>query len=107
MITVSQSSLSTTYVQVMISPPAGYDPTFDNVSFAFTPEAYPETQPTADDWHTRSWSLGPGPQYWAQCLVGPANGGVALPIGLYQVWVRVTDNPEVPVLQQVYLQVTP
>lgn len=106
MITVSQSSLSTDYIQVQISPPAS-DPTSYEVQFAFTLETYPETQPGDDDWITGSWAVAAGPQYWAQCLVGPANDGTVLAIGLYQVWVKVIGDPEVPVLQQVYLQITP
>jgi hypothetical protein len=106
-ITLSQSSLSTNYIQVQIAPvsPADYDPTSDTVQFAFTLETYPETSPVT--WHTGSWVTFPGPVYWAQCLVGPANSGVVLALGLWQVWVKVTDDPEVPVIQQVYLQVTP
>jgi hypothetical protein len=109
MITVAMSSLSTQNVQVLIGAlsPSGdsYDPTGDVVEFAFTLESYPETPPVT--WYTGSWAAFPGPQYWAQCLVGPANSGVVLAQGLYQVWVKVTDDPEVPVLQQVYLQITP
>jgi hypothetical protein len=106
-ITVTQSSLSTRFIQVLITTSNGYDPTFDNVQFAFTLETYPETQPTDEDWQTGSWAVSPGPQYWAQCLVGPANDGLALSTGLYQVWVKVVSDPEVPVLQDVYLQITP
>ena len=107
MITISQSSLSTAFVQVLVTSPGNYDPTFDDVQFAFTLEAYPETQPTSEDWLTGSWAVSPGPQYWAQCLVGPANGGLVLPMGLYQIWVKIISDPEVPVLQQAYLQITP
>jgi len=106
-ITVTQSSLSTDYVQVLIASPGSTDPTFDNIQFAFTLETYPETRPTTDDWITGSWAVSPGPQYWAQCLVGPENGGTVLAIGLYQVWVKILSSPPVPVLQQVYLQITP
>jgi hypothetical protein len=108
-ITVSQSSLSTAYVQVMVVPtsPLGYNPTNDVVQFAFILESYPETQPASGDYHNGSWAVFPGPQYWAQCLVGPGPGGVNLSQGLYSVWVKITDNPEIPVLQQVYLQITP
>lgn len=109
MITVTQSSLSTSYLQVMISAlsPANYDPTYNDVQFAFTLESYPETQPTSSDWVTGTWTVAPGPQYWAQVLVGPANSGVNLATGLYQVWVKVISDPEEVVLQQVYLQITP
>lgn len=104
----SQSVLSTAYVQVPVtaSGTAGaYNPTGDMVQFAFTPATYPVTEPSA--WVTGSWSVFPGPAYWAQCLVGPLNGGTALSIGTYQVWVRITDNPEIPVLQPTLLKITP
>ncbi len=98
--------LSTVYVQVLISA-NGIDPTSNEVQFAFTPSTYPETQPGDDDWNSASWAVSPGPQYWAQCLVGPENGGIVLATGLYLVWVKIISDPEVPVLQQVYLQMTP
>jgi len=107
--TVSMSVLSTQYVQcpVTIQSPAGYDPTGNTVAFAFMPLTYPETTPGSGDWHTGSWQAFPGPVYWAQCLVGPANSGVSLAQGTYMVFVRVTDNPEVPVLQPFMIQITP
>jgi hypothetical protein len=109
MIPVSQSSLSTAnlQLQVVITSPAGYNPSGDTVQFAFMPDTYPASVPGSGDWHTGSWSVLPGPQYWAQCLVGPANGGVVLAQGLWQVWLKVTDSPEVPVIQQVSLMITP
>jgi hypothetical protein len=106
-ITLSQSVLSTTYVQVGITvlSPSGYDPTGDVVQFAFTPATYPETSPSV--WYIGSWATFPGPSYWAQCLVGPANDGVSLAIGTYQAWVKIIDSPEVPVIQQLVLEITP
>ena len=107
--TISQSSLSTQMIQVLvaITAPTVYNPTGDTVQFAFTPLTYPVTQPGSGDWHTGSWVAFPGPVYWAQCLVGPANGGVSLAIGSYQVWTKITDSPEVPVQQPCILQITP
>ena len=101
----SQSILSTQYVQIPVTvrAPTAYDPTSDVVQFAFTPLTYPVTEPTA--WITGSWSTFPGPSYFAQCLVGP--GATALSIGTYQVWVKITDSPEVPVLQPSTLVITP
>ena len=105
--TVAQSVLSTNYLQILITTkaPAGYNPTGDTVAMAFTPLTYPETSPTS--WLTGSWVTFPGPAYWAQALVGPAIGGTALSIGTYQTWVRITDSPEVPVLQPCLLTITP
>ena len=107
--TISQSVLSTNDVQVpvTITSPSGYDPTGDAVFFAFTPLTYPITQPQDSDWRAGTWAVFPGPAYWAQCTVGPANGGVSLAIGTYTGWVMVVDNPDVPVEQSFLLKITP
>ena len=104
----SQSVLSTAYVQVPVTAfgTAGtYNPTGDTVQFAFTPVTYPVTEPSS--WATGLWATFPGPAYWALCLVGPASGGTALSIGSYQIWLKITDSPEVPVLQPSLLKITP
>lgn len=105
--TVSQSALSTQYVQVLVQA-AGvsgpYNPTGDAVAFAFTPDSLPPAAPSA--WVTGSWVTYPGPQYWAQVLIGPANGGTILAAGAWQCWLKITDNPEVPVLQPFLVQIT-
>jgi len=107
--TLSQSSLSTPYVQTLITvqSASSYNPTSDTVQFAFPALTYPPASPT--NWVTGSWVTYPGPAYWAQCLVGPAAGagGTALSLGTYQVWVKITDSPEVPVLQPCLLTITP
>ena len=106
----SQSVLSTQYVQIPVTAfgTAGtvYNPTGDTVQFAFTPATYPVTEPSA--WLSGSWVTFPGPAYWAQCLTGPGTAAAtALTIGTWQVWVKITDNPEVPVLQPSLLTITP
>ena len=105
--TISQSALSTQMLQVPVTvrSPASYDPAGDTVAFAFAPLATP--QPPPDAWYPGSWVTFPGPAYWAQVLVGPANGGVALTVGAYLGWLKITDNPEVPVLQPFLLTITP
>lgn len=35
--------------------------------------------------------------YWAQCLVGPG-GTTQLTVGTYDIYVRITDVPEVPII---------
>lgn len=74
-----------------------HDPTADIVQFAFVGIA--DAGPDAGDWVVGSWetdgSAG-GVVYKARCLVGPA-GAVALAAGRYQIFVKVTDNPEAPV----------
>lgn len=96
--TLSMSALSTQYVQVPVTAFAAgvaVNPTGDTVQLAFTTIG---ATPTTGDWHTGSWDIAPGNNtYLAQVLVGPA--GVAIAKGTYQVWVKVTDNPEIPVVQ--------
>lgn len=104
--TLTQSSLSTQYVQVLVQATAAeaYDPSRDTLAWAFTnAQAFPAQQPAV--WYAGSWDVWPGPLYYAQVLVGPANGGVVLSVGSWQVWLRVTDDPEVPVLQPFVLQI--
>ena len=107
--TISQSVLSTNYVQtpITITYPSGYDPTSDPVTFAFTALSYPTIEPAV--WYTGSWLTFPGPVYWAQCLVGPAAGvsGTVLSIGSYAIWYKITDSPEVPVATAGTLTITP
>ena len=106
--TLTQSSLSTQYVQVLVQVTStnNYDPTNDTVEFAFTnASAFPAQSPGDGDWNAGSWDPYPGSLYYAQILVGPANGGVVLTQGRWQCWLRLTNYPEVPVLQPLVLQV--
>lgn len=94
------SKASTEYIRVpMSSERAGapYDPTGDTVQMAFLAGAGP---PADADWKTASWDTDATTYpatYWAQCLIGPAGGTVTLTAGVWSVWVKVTDSPEVPV----------
>jgi hypothetical protein len=96
---VTKSRLDTRYVQVPVQAivnGSAYNPTNDAVQLAFM-AAW--AAPGDDDWNTGSWSDSTAPGiYLAQCLVGPANGGIDLAAGNYTVWVQIVDNPEVPVL---------
>lgn len=103
-----QSAASTQYVQVQVLAVSGgeaYDPTGDSVSMAFIPSASP-LSPASGQWNTGSWQTDPDGSHWAQALVGPANGGLTLGTGSYVVWIRVTDDPEVPALPGPVLTVT-
>lgn len=94
----SQSSLSTEYVPVDVKATvhgAPYDPSADVVAFAFMTDS--TTKPASGDWHTGSWDTIGLNRWVAQCLVGPGTGGVALSVGTYWIWVKVTDNPEIPI----------
>lgn len=91
---VNQSVLSTAYIQIPVSVSAAgapFDPTLDTVSWAFTT---PTGSPTV--WYTGSWDTDPAGTPLAQVLVGPS-GTVTLARGTYTAWVKITDNPEIPV----------
>jgi hypothetical protein len=109
-VTLTQSALSTQYQQTLISVTSAsgdYDPTSDTVSWAFTNAAgYPQFPPGDDGWTAGSWVTYPGDQWWAQILIGPASGGLALATGLWQAYLKITDDPEVPVLTPFLLQIT-
>jgi len=98
---IEMSHLSTQYVFVPFNVTklgVPYNPTADTVVFAFMPTPY--QVPTVSDWKAGAWDSIPSNilyPYSAKCLVGPA-GTITLGIGTYIVYVKVTDNPEVPVL---------
>jgi hypothetical protein len=74
-----------------------FNPTADVVEFAFTAiGARPVT------WYPGGWDgIEPIPGtngYRAQVLIGPGSTGPALTPGRYAVWLRITDNPEQPVM---------
>jgi hypothetical protein len=95
------SALSTQYIEVPVTAttPAGaaYNPTSDPVSFAFITTG----QPGPGDWNSGTWTATTSTSgtYLAQILIGPENGGTNLGPGGYRIWVKVTDNPEVPVIE--------
>jgi hypothetical protein len=93
------SSLSTEYVVVPVNAVFDgtlYDPTGDVVQFAFT-VGY-GVQPSV--WYTGEWDTNPVQGYWynAKVLVGPSSP-VVLAQATYTVWVKITDDPEIPVRQ--------
>lgn len=100
------SALTLEYIRVQVSATANgspVNPTGDIVQLAFVA---PGTSPGVSDWKTASWdTVAPNGVYTAQCLVGPA-GTVQLAAGVYAVWVKVTDSPEIPVRQAGSVQIT-
>jgi hypothetical protein len=87
---------------------AAYNPTSDTVQFAFMPT--PAQVPGSGDWVTGAWDADPSSilyPYNAKVLVGAgASGAAVLGIGTYQVYVEITDNPQVPVVIAGQLQVS-
>ena len=98
-------STSVEYVKVQVSAFVGgvptYDPTADVVKMAFVPI---NTDPVTGDFVAASWETQTVTTpnnvtylYFARCLVGPSPGVKQLAAGVYQVFVKITDSPEVPI----------
>jgi len=101
------SSLTLEFVRVPVAATksgVAYDPSADVVSLAFVPRG---VDPQAADRHQGSWepSGDPSHPFSARILVGPG-GVVQLAAGTYSVWVKIADNPEVPVLRAGIVEVT-
>jgi hypothetical protein len=100
---ITLSHLSTEYVQIPVSATVAgqpHDPTSDTVQFAFLASQTASPQPA--DWVAASWSTASDAAYpyTAQCLVGPGAGAaISLAVGSYVIWLKITDNPEIPVRQ--------
>ena len=99
--TLTLSHLSTEYVLVPLQvTKAGvpYNPTSDTLQFAFMPNSV--QVPVTADWVAGVWESVPTNiiyPYNAKCLVGPT-GTTVLTLGTYVMYLKITDNPEVPVL---------
>lgn len=57
----------------------------------------------AASWETINTQF--GTTYNARCLVGPG-GMIQLQPGVYGVWIKIVDNPEIPVAQVDQLTIT-
>lgn len=98
------SSLTTEYIRVQVvaeKDGVTANPTGDVVQLAFPSRS---VNPITADWNDAVWEtvvdpVSGVPSYYAKCLVGPSGGAIALPVGKYDVWVRVTDSPEIPTLK--------
>jgi hypothetical protein len=97
------SDLSTEFIKVKVTATvngnASYDPTGDVVSFAFVTR---EAEPQGGDWVTGQWETetlvtpnGTVHIYRALGLIGPT--AKVLARGTYDVYVKIVDNPEIPV----------
>lgn len=89
-------SLSLEYVHATIDGPP------NKTSFAVEMAILPEGQdPGVSDWETAAWD---GDD--VICLVGPG-GLITLTKGVqYEVWVRITASPEIPVLRPGFIHAT-
>lgn len=93
------SHLSTEYLHVAVTDEINAsDPTADPVSFAFV-----EVGEEPSSWVTGSWDPDSS-DYFARVLIGP--DGESLEVGTYDVWIRMTDTPEVVIRKVGRLTVT-
>lgn len=74
-----------------------------NLSADVVQMAFPlqSVAPVGGDWKAATWetdATASPTRYYARCLVGPA-GTVTLATGLYDIWVKITHSPELPVIQ--------
>ena len=112
MITLSQLATSTEYIQLQVVTTqldgTTYNPTSDPVYVAFLPITSPASSPdpSSGEYNTAFWTTDTSGNYWAGILVGPLNGGINLAAGSYQVCLKVTDSPAVPVKQAAYLVIS-
>jgi hypothetical protein len=97
------SALSKQYIRVIVKAKDenGVDIVIgsDVVEFAFMLNG---NDPASLDWKTGAW----GAANVARIMIGPGTAAALVAGNQYQVWVRVTDNPEVPVLKVDALNVT-
>ena len=91
-------ALSLEYIRVRISAQKNgvvINPTSDAVQMSFPAQG---AAPSA--WNVGSWetaTVNGSTEYYARCLVGPG-GTVTLTAGKYDIWVKITDSPEIPVI---------
>lgn len=98
---LTQLAVSSQPVQQQVIPPAGVNPSNDPVFMAFVPVPSfgPPPDPSPGQFNAATWEVDSNPTtYWASIMVGPANGGVVLAAGAYQIAVKVVDPAATPVL---------
>lgn len=88
---ISYPSTTTEYVRVSITASViiGGQPV--SLAFLSTP---PPTEPSLIQWENATWLDASGTTRTAGLLIGPA--ARVLAEGIYYVWYRVTDTPEIP-----------
>lgn len=96
------SQLSVQYVHCSVAATLGgvdVDPTGDIVALAFVPQG---TTPAPTDFVTGSWvqdATTVPTTHFARVLIGPPPGAIVLTPGLVDIYLKITDNPETPVLK--------
>lgn len=100
-----QSAASLEYIRVAVSASeagVAVNPTADAVQMAFVAV---DTVPISGDYVAATWEVDNG-TYYARCLVGPG-GTIALAADHWDVWVEITDTPEIPARKAGRIRITP
>lgn len=95
---LEQSALSLQYIFVPVRARFNgtrYDPSTDVVKMAFPLTG---VDPITGDWKTADWETR-GSTHYARCLVGPTGAFVPVADTQCDILVKVTDNPETPVIK--------
>jgi hypothetical protein len=106
---LGMSHLATMYYLVPVAATQSglpYNPTSDTVAFAFAATA--TYVPQVSDWVPGSWDTSAASvlyPYNCKILIGPG-GAITLGIGSYIAYLRISDNPETPVLIAGQLQIS-
>lgn len=95
--TISRNRDSEEYTRVEVEADVTLDMTVEMAVTART------AQPEGADWVTASWLGAPGTERTAQADPSLTSN---LEPGTWKVWVRLTDNPEQPVLEPGFLKIT-
>lgn len=94
---VRVSTLSAEKIRVLVTAHENgnpVDPTADPVFIALTTAS---ASPGEADFEIAEWEDAGGGAYYARILVGPGSDVGVLSPGSYAIWVKVVDDPEVPV----------
>jgi hypothetical protein len=98
------SVASTEYVRAYVRSTVGgvnADPTLDTVQMGFVPSTGNSPGDAPATFYDAVWEPnGPDAQgrYIAACLIGPDGGTATLAAKRWQVWIKISDDPETPVL---------
>ena len=92
------SSLSSPLIHSFITGAAGTE----TIQMAFVQAA----QPSSGDWKAAAWGSVTPTGAWAHILIGPASASLTLTAGTWQVWVKATSTPEIPVMRSGEIEIT-
>lgn len=95
MSSIRRSVLTTEYVRVPVTALLDGLPVSTVTDVAWLSFPVRSTDPIEGDWQVATWEVDDGQQYLA-VLIGPAHT-FTLPVGRYDIWVKIADNPEIPV----------